>query len=252
MRWVWVGVFTVGVAVVGCDDGERLPGEQVGTEGPSDDDDGDGASSSASTTGASNSTDEGPTTGPSDPTTGPTSASGGTTEDTSDGGESTGGAPLGPCVGETTNITQMGDVLASSVFDPLFGASYPADLSVDGDIATAWFSAGPNEDGTESSYEWYTQRDHCIDSIAIISNAMHANPDFREGFGFESATLEVIDSAGTTTFSQEIDLAGTPDPDITVEPGGAQGNQVRLRMREHESEDCGGFAELVIDARATR
>lgn len=86
---------------------------------------------------------------------------------------------------------------------------------------------------------------------------MHANPDFHEGFGFESAsfesaTIEILDQAGDVVFEEELDLSGTPDPDIVLNTGGALGNQVRIRFREHESEDCGGFAELTIDGRTQR
>lgn len=251
MRAVYMGVLSVCLAVAGCDD-EPLPREEIGTEGPTDDD-GDDDSSGGSTTSTSTT---GSTSNPAtDTTTVPTTGTGtepttGTTADPTASGEST-GEPSDPCVGDTTNITQQGNVLASSVFDSLLGPAYEADLSVDGDISTSWFSAGPNADGTESTYEWYTAFDYCIDGIAIISNAMHANPDFHEGFGFESATVEVVDSSGDVVYSEDIDLSGTPDPNVVVEPG-VQGNQIRLRLRGHESEDCGGFAELAIDGREAR
>ncbi len=256
MRLARLGVLSICVALTGCDADEPLPREQIGTEGPTDDD-GDDESSGGSTTSTTSTPTTDPTTDPTTaPTTGPTADP--TTDPTSDpttdptsSGEST-GEPSDPCVGDTMNITQEGNVLASSVFDSLLGPAYEADLSVDGDIATSWFSAGPNEDGTESTYEWYTAFDHCIDGIAIISNAMHANPDFHEGFGFESATVEIVDSSGGVVYSEDIDLSGTPDPDIMLEPGGVQGNQIRLLLRDHESEDCGGFAELAIDGRESR
>ncbi len=249
MRGAWLGVFLIGVAATGCDEATPLPAEELGeTEGPSDDDDDDG-SSTGSTDPTTDPTAD-PTTDPtSDPTSDPTADPTTDPTDGSSGGEETTGPPIEACAGATMNITQEGNVIASSVFDSLFGPAYEADLSVDGNVATSWFSAGPNEDGTESTYEWYTQLDHCIDGIGIISNAMHANPDFQQGFGFEAATIEILDSSGATVFTEDVDLSGTPDPDITIEPGGVLGNQVVLKLRGHESEDCGGFAELVIDGR---
>lgn len=241
----------VGLSVGGCDDDDALPREQIDTDGPTDDDD-DGTTSGVDPTTSGPTTDPTPgvttddTQGPStDPTPGVTTD----LPDETTGGDDSTGTPSDPCSGATTNITQEGNVLASSVFDSLLGPAYEADLAVDGDVATSWFSAGPNEDGTESSYEWYTQFDHCIDGIALISNANHSNPDFREGFGFEAGTLEVLDTSGSVVYSADLDLSGTPDPDIVVEPEGVLGNQVRLTLRNHESEDCGGFAELAIDGR---
>ncbi|MCR9159700.1 MAG: hypothetical protein ACE37F_05075 [Nannocystaceae bacterium] len=252
MRLPCCGVLWVCIAVAGCDDDESLPREDIGTDGPTDD---DGASSSGTTSGTTSSPTTGPSTDPTtDPSTEPTAdpSTDPTTDPTADPSSSTSGEPSDPCVGESANITQDGNVLASSVFDTLLGPAYAAELSVDGDISTSWFSAGPNEDGTESTYEWYTSFDHCIDGISVISNAMHANPDFHQGFGFESATVEIVDSSGDTVYAQDVDLSGSPDPDIVLEPGGVLGNQVILRLRQHESEDCGGFAELAIDGRDSR
>ncbi len=247
MRRQWIVRALAGCLVSGgCSDEEAQPTHRITTLGSADE----------------SSTTQGTTTDPQDPTTGPASSTtasvpGATTDATDATGGSSGddestGSRSDSCTESTANITQQGNVLASSVFDTLFGPAYEADLAVDGDIATSWFSAGPGEDGTESTYEWYTQQDHCIDEIAIISNALHANPDFRQDFGFESGLLEIIDTAGRVAFSEPLDLPGTPDPDVRIDTGGVLGNQVRLRLMGHESEDCGGFAELVIDGRAQR
>ncbi len=257
MTWVFVGVLG---SLAGCDSGaEPLPSEAIGTTG-TDDDDAAGPSSGTATdastatspTGVSATDPMAPTTpDPTDPsgTDGATDPSEtGDPEDTSD----TTGEPQDPCVGESANITGQGFVTASSVFDTLFGPAYEPELGVDGDVASSWFSAGPNIDGTASTFEWYTQFDNCIDEIGIISNAMHANPDFHEGFGFESVLIEVIDTSGDIVFEEEVALDGTPDPNIAVDPGGVLGNQVRLSLMGHESEDCGGFAELAVDGRAER
>jgi hypothetical protein len=233
----------------GCDDDPApRPADPVDTEAPTDDDD------LGTTTSPDPGTTAPGTTGP-DPST--TTAPGsttdpGTTDPSTTDAETSTGSPSDPCEGDTQNITQEGNVLASSVFDSLLGPAYEPELGIDGDISTSWFSAGPNEDGTASTFEWYTQFDHCIDGIALLSNAMHANPDFREGFGFESGTLEVLNTSGVVVYTQDLDLSGTPDPDLTFDPEGVLGNQIRLTLRDHESEDCGGFAELAIDGRAQR
>ena len=172
------------IATPACDSNEPLPRQELATDGPTDDDDDD--DDDGSTSQGSTSSPASTTTATTDPTTGndPTTAT--STEGESSGAaETTTGADVDPCGGSTTNITQVGNVIASSVFDTLLGPAYEADLAVDGNVATSWFSAGPEADGTASTYQWYTQFDHCIDGVAIIGNAMHANPDFREGFGFE-------------------------------------------------------------------
>lgn len=244
----------VGIAMGGCASSEPLPGGEGGSLGPTDDEDEDqptSGSTSAEPTSSNPTTD--PSTDPTtDPSTDPTTAPSTDPPASSTGDDESTGEPQVPCTGATANITQSGEVLASSVFDTFTGPAYEADLAIDGNIGTSWFSAGPSEDGVESTFEWYTQFDHCIDGVAIISNSMHANPDFREGFGFESATVEIVDQAGSVVFEEELDLSGTPDPDIVVDTAGAIGNQVRISFREHESEDCGGFAELAIDGRTQR
>ncbi|MGH1341937.1 MAG: hypothetical protein ACRBN8_10325 [Nannocystales bacterium] len=251
MKLVWVASVVGALGTSGCASSEPVPREQT-SAGPTDDDDDVATSGVPEPT----STTEGPTTDPTtaatDETDGPsTTPTAGPGEGSTGSDEST-GAPPTDCAGATSNITQNGEVLASSVFDSLFGPAYEADLAIDGDVATSWFSAGPSEDGVESTFEWYTQFDHCIDGIALISNSMHANPDFHEGFGFEAATVEIVDQSGSVVFEEDLDLSGTPDPDIVLDAGGVLGNQIRLRFREHESEDCGGFAELAIDGRTQR
>ena len=71
---------------------------------------------------------------------------------------------------------------------------------------------------------------------------------FRTGFGFVGATVQVLDALGEVVFEQQVDLPGTPDPDISVEPN-VFGRTVRLLFEGHEDPTCGGFGELVVTAR---
>ena len=50
-------------------------------------------------------------------------------------------------------------------------------------------------------------------------------------------------------FTQDADLAGTPDPTVVVNPN-AVGSVVVLRFHGHEDPTCGGFAELEVLAHA--
>jgi hypothetical protein len=83
-----------------------------------------------------------------------------------------------------------------------------------------------------------------IESITVVSNADHANPDFRTGFGFDEVLVQVVGDDGVV-FEQRVSLDGTPDPNVTVEPG-VVGNSILLHFSGHEASNCGGFAELIV------
>ena len=83
-----------------------------------------------------------------------------------------------------------------------------------------------------------------IESITVVSNAAHANPDFRTGFGFGDVLVTVV-ADGQTVFEQRVDLSGTPDPNVTVNPG-VVGDTILLAFSAHEASNCGGFAELIV------
>ena len=157
-----------------------------------------------------------------------------------DGGESTTEGGL-LCNEEQESLTSLGSVVASSEFD----ASFPASLSVDGDLSTSWFS-----DGQSAIYTWSLPSDHCLDRLVLRSNAQHAEPSFREGFGFGSVTIAISNSDGEEVLSELQPLDGTPDPDLDLDLGGVLGAQVVLSFSEPESIECGGFGELAIDGRA--
>ena len=127
-----------------------------------------------------------------------------------------------------------------------FSSEFPASLAVDGDPTTSWFSAGSDSDGTSSVYAWgpADQSNLFIESITVVSNAAHANPDFRTGFGFGDVLVTVV-ADGQTVFEQRVDLSGTPDPNVTVNPG-VVGDTILLAFSAHEASNCGGFAELIV------
>ncbi len=143
---------------------------------------------------------------------------------------------------EITNITYEGTVGASSTYQ-----GFPASLSVDGDRTTSWFSAGSIVDGRTSTYQWSIGQDELITSVTIISNANHYEPDFRTDFGFESMTMQIFDSAGNVVYENKAGLGGSPDPNVSFEPG-VKGSAILLTFFGHESDDCGGFAELLVMA----
>lgn len=158
-----------------------------------------------------------------------------TTEDQSTG-------PVLPCGGSTTNLTPIGVVGASSVFNN----DYPASLSVDDDQSTSWFSDGPEGPGIPSVFSWSTSQAHCISSLLFRGNGLHTNPDFREDYGFARVVVKIYDSANTPVFQVDFDLPGTPDPELDIETGGVTGKRVELELYGHESSNCGGFSELKV------
>jgi hypothetical protein len=143
---------------------------------------------------------------------------------------------------ETTDITSQGNVNATSEFS----SEFPASLAIDGDPTTSWFSAGSDSDGATSTFAWgpADQSSLFIESITVVSNADHANPDFRTGFGFSEVQIQVVGADGVV-WEEVVSLDGTPDPTITVEPG-VVGNAILLHFGGHEASNCGGFAELIV------
>jgi len=148
------------------------------------------------------------------------------------------------CEGEPTNemiITNLGFVSASSTFN----SSYPAPLSVDGDLTTSWFSAGPEGGGAPSTYDWEITTNECITGVSIFGNGRHSDRDFRDDFGFGNVTVQILDAADGIQASEMRALPGTPDPEQNIDFE-AYGRKVRLLFTGHESTDCGGFSELVV------
>ncbi len=149
------------------------------------------------------------------------------------------------CMGEVNleqGITQQGSVSASAEF----GAEFVAIKSADLDESTSWFSSGP--EATPTAYNWVGPRNDCITHIRVVGNGGHENPTFSMGeFGFGEATVQVLNASNDVVFSEAVDLSGTPDPTIDVDPN-AVGNQVRLLFSGHENPTCGGFGELYVTA----
>lgn len=140
-------------------------------------------------------------------------------------------------------ITALGQIGATTTYDGL--PQYQPDMAVDGDPATSWFSAGADPGQDFTFFGWQVASDLRIDDIAILSNATNADASVREGFGFASVRIVILDAASATVFDQSIDLAGTPDPDVRVSPGVA-GSLIQLFFFGAEASDCGGFSELVV------
>lgn len=141
------------------------------------------------------------------------------------------------------NIAREGTVAASSVFG---NDQFPAQLAVDGDRGTSWFSNGAS-DGPEETFRWTGTHDDVIASIAVLSNAQNADPNTRT-FGFGSLRIQVLTASGSTVLDVTRDLPGATDPDIEVFPE-VTGRAVLLTFSGHDDPTCGGFSELQVVAR---
>lgn len=158
------------------------------------------------------------------------------------------GAPVSaaPPVAPEIDITREGTVRASTTYP-----GYPAELAIDGDPTTSWFSTGPEPNGVPTRFEWTHGRDDLITTIYVHGNGENATPDFRTGYGFGSVTVQVLDTGGKVVFEQkDIPLPGSPDPDVTIHPN-VTGRTVVLLFTGHESPDCGGISELQVKADRT-
>ena len=147
------------------------------------------------------------------------------------------------CAGDPRNetiVTGEGSVTASTTFS----STYPARSAIDGDLTTSWFSSGPETAGP-SIFDWTISSNECIVAVSIHGNGRHAMTSFREDFGFGNVEVQVLDGAGGVQASESRALPGTPDPQQDVDFD-AYGRTVRLRFTGHESDDCGGFSELVV------
>ncbi len=138
-------------------------------------------------------------------------------------------------------IASEGTVDASSIYD----STFPASLVLDGDLRTSWFSAGPEADGT-STFVWTGIQEDFIASIDLISNRENEVVAFRTGYGFGEVLVQVYDAADNLVFEESVNLDGTPDPDVHVEPN-VVGQWIWLVFTGSEALDCGGFGELKVN-----
>jgi hypothetical protein len=139
------------------------------------------------------------------------------------------------------SVTTQGSVTASTEFS----SDYRANLAVDLDESTSWFSSGP--EGQPTDYTWTATRDECFTNLKIVGNGGHSNSSFRQDFGFGEVTVQVLDASDEVVFSQSMNLDGTPDPTLDLSPN-TLGRKVKLLFSGHESDDCGGFGELYVTA----
>ena len=137
------------------------------------------------------------------------------------------------------DATGEGTVTASS---RLCGA-YAATKAVDGDVTTSWISS--SGDGAFSTFEWTGAQDEFIGAVVVVSNAENATARRRSDHGFAAVTIQILDASGEVVHEERIELAGTPDPDVLVQPN-VTGRSVRLLLEGHENPSGSGFAELTV------
>jgi len=146
------------------------------------------------------------------------------------------------------DITGNGELEVSSVFggDPQFDER----RLVDRNRATSWFSVG-HDDDPEPSIQWTAEQSFCVSGVRITGNGMHANAAFRTDYGFDGVFVDLLRAGSVVaTLGGAENLPGTPDPELTLEPGdgGIVIDALRVRPVGHEdtTDECGGFAELAI------
>jgi hypothetical protein len=120
--------------------------------------------------------------------------------------------------------------------------------AVDGDLTTSWMSGGPAQDLTPelADWNWLGTREECIVKIEIYDNHLHRDAELRTGHGFGSVTVQVLGPREEPIASQVLQMDREK-----VEArfdAGVSGRLVRLRFGPHQSAQCGGVAEVTIEA----
>lgn len=137
---------------------------------------------------------------------------------------------------------------ASATASTEFSAEFPAELGIDGDTSTSWFSAGPGPDGT-STFTIALAEPSTITRMTFEGNQNHADPNVRFGFGFGDWTIEMVDASGEVVASVNSDPGGGDQGhDISVPEEGGEWGVVEIRFigRGHQDPTCGGFSELQV------
>ena len=139
----------------------------------------------------------------------------------------------------SVDITGLGTISSSSD-SPGFGA----ELAVDGNFATSWFSdgRGGNDPFADSElFGWSVGTGVQIDSVVIQGNG--ENPKYSHGYGFASITVEVYDENNGVVFSGTVPYPQTGSVGVTPR---VRGVGIDIILNGHESPDCGGFGELIV------
>jgi hypothetical protein len=125
-------------------------------------------------------------------------------------------------------------------------SGYGPGLGVDGNTATSWFSAGNSDPaGSETSiYTWTANNEHQVTGVQLVGNGANSNPSFRSGYGFTSATIDLLNAFGNVVATQDVSFPGS-DPNANVTISGLA-KAVRITFHHHQNPACGGFAELHV------
>ena len=116
-------------------------------------------------------------------------------------------------------------------------------MAVDGDVTTSWFSAGPN--AGQTIYTWTgPPKPFTITSVTIVGNGQNADPANRKGFGFGHVEV-VLFQGQTEVFTGQATCRARPIRRSACNPN-VVATSIELTFTGHESQDCGGFAELQV------
>jgi len=137
------------------------------------------------------------------------------------------------------NVGAGGSATAST-----FTKGFPASFGNDGDVTTSWFSTGPGPNGS-SIWTLQLVAPSTVSHIDFIGNENNSNVNFRTGFGFGRWNIDLLDVAGNVLFTVSSQGSGTLTQSRSFAPVAGVA-AVRFVGRDHESPECGGFAELHV------
>jgi hypothetical protein len=159
-------------------------------------------------------------------------------DDSSDGGPQ----PILCDPAGATDASALAVVEASSEFSP----EDHAYLAIDGDESTSWFAAAADPSGAPTSFRFTLPQDECLAELMFVGNGAQADLTLRDGYGFESMTVQILDATEQVIVEEVHTLAGSPDPTITIALDGVLGREIVLLFAGHENPDRAGFSELYV------
>ncbi|MGB0714597.1 MAG: hypothetical protein ACPGXK_01885 [Phycisphaerae bacterium] len=155
--------------------------------------------------------------------------------------------PVDPDCSVVTNITGLGSLSSSSVFEDR--DDFRESRAGDGLTSTNWFSDGRGGGGPDNDSEVFTWTFGELRNTSITR--IETDPETFEGgggFGFASVQVRVfaVDGATVVFDSGSLPMSGfRVDLDVAV-PDGVEGRSVVLTLVSHQDSSCGGFSEFRV------